>query len=615
MDPEPGAANTGRGSGDAGPGAAIAREDASGTGAALPRDDAAAGTGAAGGGHGRTPQRDALRQARLRGDGYDRTIVVPFCPESRLSGIHDRGFQTSLWYHRTVTVPAAWVDRRVLVHFGAVDYEAHIYLDGACVGRHLGGSSSFAVDLGRLDPTRAYHLVVHAVDDPRSRRQASGKQSHRPESHHVVYTRVSGIWQSVWLEAVPERRLVDVQHAADPHQGRLALTPRFAGVRAEDSWHARLLADGHTVAEAEGAAIPGVPLTLETPHPRPWTPDDPFLYDLVLELRDRDGTVLDRVASYAGLRSLAIDGGRLLLNGSPFYPRLVLDQGYWPEGVWTAPSDAALRRDIELAREAGFNGARLHQKAFEERYHYWADRLGFLTWGESASWGFDERDPEAARRFAREWAELLERDRNHPSIVAWTPFNETDPGLNADAHRRLVEDTVALTRALDPGRPINDCSGWVHVRTDLWTVHAYEQDPEALRRQLAPPPPVPFRNEPAREPAWQGQPYLVDEFGGIKWVPQGEDERAVDWGYGEDPRDEAAFFDRLERQVAVLLSLPHVAGYCYTQLTDVEQERNGLYNEDRSPKFDARRLRAIFGREPAAAEGAAESGASAPDGR
>ncbi len=195
------------------------------------------------GGAGHPTSEAASRDARLRGEGYDRTILVPFCPESELSGVHDRGFQTSLWYHRTVSVPAAWAGKRVLLHFGAVDYEALVYLDGVRVGRHLGGSSSFTVDLGRLEPERTYDLVVHALDDPRSRRQSSGKQSHEPDSYSVFYTRVSGIWQSVWLEAVAERRLVSVQHAADPFAGRLALTPRFAGVLPDDRWRARLTAD------------------------------------------------------------------------------------------------------------------------------------------------------------------------------------------------------------------------------------------------------------------------------------------------------------------------------------------------------------------------------------
>lgn len=547
---------------------------------------------------GGTADGSAFDDARQRGEAYGRTILVPFCPESELSGVHERSFQTSLWYHRTFTIPASWNDKQVLLHFGAVDYEALVYLDGVRVGRHLGGSSSFTIDLGRLHPETTYDLVVHALDDPRSRRQPSGKQSHEPESHGVFYTRVSGIWQSVWLEGVPQRKLVSLQHGSDPFAGRLALTPRFSGVLPDDRWRARLLADGQAVADVDAAALQGVPLVLEVAEPRAWSPDDPFLYDLIVELLDGDGTVLDRVESYAGLRALAIGDGRLFLNGKEFYPRFVLDQGFWPQSIWTAPDDAALRLDIELARAVGFNGARLHQKAFEERFHYWADRLGFLTWAESPSWGFDESDPEAARRFMREWSELVERDRNHPSIVAWTPFNETDRTLNTDDHRRLVEDTVALTRALDPSRPINDCSGWVHVATDLWTVHAYEQDPDALRERLAPPPPDPYRNEPTLEPMWDGQPYLVDEFGGIKWVPVGDHKQPADWGYGEDPADEAAFFDRLARQVTALLSLPHVVGYCYTQLTDVEQERNGVYNDDRSPKFDTRRLHAIFGREP-----------------
>ncbi len=537
------------------------------------------------------------------GDGYDDEIIVPFCPESTLSGLNDATFrdrfETSLWYHRTLVVPQEWAGGRVVLHFGAVDHDCRVYLDSERVGGHVGGSSSFSIDLtAHVRFGEAHALAVHVHDDPRSGLQAAGKQSTRPASYHVFYTRVTGIWQSVWLESVPTRSIETVRQVADAASGRLTLEPRFAGVAGGDRWRATLSQDGRHVADAEAPALQGVPLTLDVADVRVWSGDDPFLYDLTLELMDERGVVLDSVQSYCGFRTLAWVDGRLLLNGAPLYPRFVLDQGYYPDGIWTAPSDAALRRDIELAIQAGFNGARLHQRAFEERYHYWADRLGFLCWSESASWGLDETQPAAARAFLNEWRELVVQRRNHPSIVAWTPFNESDVDVDPGAHRRLVEETVALTRVLDPTRPVNDCSGWVHVDTDLWTVHAYEQDPEELRRQLTPPPPDPYRNAPELEPPYDGQPYLVDEFGGIKWIPEGEPDRPDDWGYGDDPVSEEEFFRRLAGQVEALLSLPHVAGYCYTQLCDVEQERNGLYAADRSAKFDLERLRAIFGREP-----------------
>ena len=230
----------------------------------------------------------------------------------------------------------------------------------------------------------------------------------------------------------------------------------------------------------------GIPLSLDIAEPQLWEPESPVLYDLELLVTSEEGTELDRVSSYAGLRETHIEGNRVFLNGTPRYLRLVLDQGFYPDGIWTAPSDGALRHDIELAQAAGFNGARLHQKVFEERFLYWADRLGYLLWGESPSWGLDVLDEGAPHRnFLAEWREIVRRDRNHPSIIAWTPFNETHDVREPRAHQRIHEDAYAVCKSLDPTRPVNDASGYVHHVTDLYTVHTYEQDPARLAGQLA----------------------------------------------------------------------------------------------------------------------------------
>ena len=337
-----------------------------------------------------------------------------------------------------------------------------------------------------------------------------------------------------------------------------------------------------------------------------WSPADPFLYDLTLEVLDGSGECVDRVASYAGLRKVHVEDGRVMLNNEPVFLRLVLDQGFYPDGIWTAPTDEALRRDIELSQAAGFNGARLHQKVFEERFHYWADRLGYLTWGESASWGMGmwmasptipaEARAASAWNFLSEWREIVERDRNHPSIIAWTPFNETRGNAGIEPHRRLHLDAYELTRSLDPTRPVNDSSGYVHYRTDLYTVHNYEQDPAKLVEKLTPSADAGvFRNVPEFDAPHQGQPYLVDEFGGIKWIPEGRrpfGEKS--WGYGQEPKTIEEFYERLAGMVQGMAGLEHIAGWCYTQLTDVEQEQNGIYNYDRTTKFDMDRIARIF---------------------
>jgi beta-galactosidase/beta-glucuronidase len=525
---------------------------------------------------------------------YDREIVVPFPPESSLSGVADPGFHRSLWYRRQVRIPPDWEGLRRFLHVGACDYRAAVFLDGVRVGEHVGGSAPFRVDLTEATRVGVDHeLVVHAVDDIRSGLQPGGKQSREAASHGCFYTRVSGLWQTVWLEGAHPLGIDALRVVPDLAGGRAWLEPTFLGHA--DGTRLRCTAiSGEARTTVEAPARSGAPLEVPLADPRPWSPEDPFLHQLDLSVLDPSGATVDRVQSYLGLREVRVEGDRLLLNGEPRYLRLVLDQGYWPDGIWTAPSDAALVRDIELARDAGFNGARLHQKAFEPRYHWHADRLGWLTWAEMPSWGIDENDPVAGRNLLSEWTELVVRDRDHPSILAWTPLNETEDRVVGPEHRRLVRDAAALTRALDPTRPVNDASGWVHQDTDLWTVHLYTQDPDELARRLRQDPP--HRHRPDLE-RYDGQPLLIDEFGGTRWPP-GDNAEAEAWGYGDAPTDLEAFYARLEALVAAVRGSPRVRGYCYTQLTDIEQEINGLFRADRTPKFDVARLRAIFGAAP-----------------
>jgi beta-galactosidase/beta-glucuronidase len=528
--------------------------------------------------------------------GFDDPITVPFCPESALSGVRHTDFIEMMWYHRQVHIPAGWSGKRVLLHFGAVDYESETFIDGQSVGRHWGGTSSFSYDITRyVTPGESHDLVLYVRDETRSGVQPGGKQCPDYASRRCHYTRTTGIWQTVWMEAVAPYGLQGCQIVPDLDGSRFVLTPRFYAQKRGLRLRATLLDGDALVSQSEIAAADGVPCTLGISAPKTWSPKDPFLYDLTLEVLD-DGAVVDRVRSYAGLRKVHVQGNQVFLNNEPIYLRLVLDQGFYPDGIWTAPSDLALKQDIELSMAAGFNGARLHQKVFEERFHYWADRLGYLTWGESSSWGIDLKDEVSARNFLNEWREIVVRDRNHPSIVAWTPFNETRDTGDGRQHNRLHVDAYDLTRALDAARPVNDASGYVHVKTDLWTVHTYVQDPAVLKEQLTPDASGNvMRRFPEVETEYEGQPYIVDEFGGIKWIPTADLQFADNsWGYGQDPTTLEELYSRLEGQVDVLLSFDHIAGYCYTQLTDIEQEQNGIYNYDRTAKFDMARIARIF---------------------
>ena len=544
----------------------------------------------------------------------DKTIVVPFCPESKLSGIGHTDFIPAVWYHRTIETPRDWSGKRVFLNFGGVDYDCRAWVNGQPVGRHYGGSSSFSFEITSALRAGENDLVICAQDDIRSGVQAGGKQSGVLHSRGCSYTRVTGIWQTVWLEARATSHLAHVRVTPDLDGGRFVVIPTIEVARRDMRFRATLLADGAEVASAKTPAVSGATLCLKPKTPRAWSPSDPFLYDLKLELLDGD-TSIDLVNSYAGLRKFHIEGNKFFLNNEPFFFRSVLDQGFYPDGIWTAPSDDALKADIELSLAVGFNGARLHQKVFEERFHYWADRLGYITWAEFADWGpgRDFGNWEWIHNHQREWREIVMRDLNHPSIVAWTPFNETHLGAskNFENHRRGVSETVELTRALDPTRPINDASGYVHVETDIYTSHLYEQNPAAFKEKfdaLTPDATEGFHmNFPKLDVGYSGQPYVVDEYGGTWWndamgaeeVGQAGKERKASWGYGKTPESIEEVYHRIEELTRVLTDHPHIAGFTYTQLTDVEQEQNGVYTYDRQPKFDAERLKAAFGAEAA----------------
>lgn len=562
--------------------------------------------------------------------GFDEKILVPFSPESKLSGVGHTDFIEGVWYHRNITVPAEWDGRNIRLNFGAVYYKSEVYIDGKLVGRHFGGTSSFSFDITPFVKAGQTHsLVVYATSDLRSGKQPAGKQSLKLNSMTCNYTRTTGIWQTVWMEPVSDGGLKQVQVDTDIDQGQIVVKPLFFH---EGKSTLRVTVTDPTapkkpVAQKTAVAANNSVVVLPMKKFRTWSPEDPFLYDVKYQVVDEAGTVIDEVRSYLGMRKVHLEGNKIYLNNSPRYQRLVLDQGYYPDSQWTAPSDEALRHDIELSMKAGFNGARLHQKVFEERFHYWADKLGYLTWGESSSWGMDTNQPETARNFITEWGEIIVRDRNHPSIIVWTPTNEEWSPDNIQ-FPRFMEDVYALTKQLDPTRPVSGASGGVIVKTDIWTGHGYAQDPETFRKDVWNDGKLFTYKSRNHEktgglysknygfshdaiagtydfPEYDGKmPYVFDEYGGIKWtneedMKQAANNHGVSWGYGNSPRSLEEFYTRLEALTDVLLSLSdYICGYCYTQLTDVEQEQNGLYYYDRSEKFDMERIHAVFSKVP-----------------
>ena len=534
--------------------------------------------------------------------GFDGKITVPFAPESKLSGVGYTDFINSVWYQRTIQIPQEWTGKQIKLNFGAVYYESEVYIDGTFVGRHFGGSDSFSYDITEyVADGKEHSLVVHAESDIRSGEQPGGKQSTRYESHGCFYTRTTGIWQTVWMEAVDACGLERVQVLTDIDQSQLTVIPTFYGLKNGNRLQVTVLDEGKVVAKADVVAAQSMPVVIPIKKAKLWSPESPFLYDVVYEVKAADGATLDKVDAYVGMRKIHIDGTKIYLNNKPYYQRLVLDQGFYPDGVWTAPSDEALRHDIEMSKEAGFNGARLHQKVFEERFHYWADKLGYLIWGEMASWDKTSSKVEAARNFLGEWTNIVVRDRNHPAIVTWTPFNEEWATPNNEAGR-FYNDVYNITRQLDPSRPVNTISGGLYAISDFCTTHSYQQDGEKLHKQL-------FDGEKFYQPQgptvksapramkflyYDGKvPYIIDEFGGIKCAettPGGGS-----WGYGNAAPTKEDFYKRLESQVkAITDHSDKICGFCYTQLTDVEQEQNGVYYFNRDKKFDMARIKAIF---------------------
>lgn len=542
---------------------------------------------------------------------FDRTILVPFPPESAASGLREESALHSVWYRREFgeaeLASAGRSDRsdRVLLHFGAVDWEATVWVNGSVVATHRGGQTPFTADITEVIHLDAPNeIVVHAIDDPEDVSILRGKQDWRDEPHAIWYHRTTGIWQPVWLEAVPATAIASVAWTCDIPSAGVQLEVELAGELDDDTWlHVALTHAGELLAETRSRVLSRSE-TVRLRLPRQangqqheellWSPEHPTLIDAVVRLESRSGD--DAVASYLGLRSVAVSESTLLLNDRPVKIRAVLAQNYWPESHLAAPSPAALRREVELVRELGFNTARVHQKAEDPRFLYWADRLGLMVWAETASaYAFDRR---AASNLMSEWTELVARDRSHPSVIVWVPLNESW-GVQHIAHddrqRALSRSVADIARALDGTRPVISNDGWEHTRSDIWTIHDYEADPEVLAHR--------YRDRAALEEMIGGfgpagrrisvdgdraaRPVMLTEFGGVSLRPR----NGTDWGYSTADSPEQ-FVERVSTLIRTVAAAAPLSGFCYTQLTDTGQETNGLLYEDRRPKVDVAVIRA-----------------------
>ena len=530
---------------------------------------------------------------------FDQKILVPFACETKLSGIHDTSFHNAVWYRRSFSLPEPMHDRQILLHFGAVDYTCRLWVNDQFIREHTGGQCGFSADItDALNASGENVIVLEARDDPADLEMPRGKQYWKPESESIFYTRTTGIWQSVWLEAVSPMHLCScrITPLFDERSVRfsyaLSAAPQHVTLTAEITFRGKTAgAVSVTPTSARGAfdwQIDQSALSAwNYQEDLVWTPEQPNLFDVTFRILEH-GCEVDAVQSYFGMRKVSIQNGQFLLNNRPYYQKLVLDQGYWPESLLTAPSDEAFIRDIELTKAMGFNGVRKHQKVEDPRYLYHADRMGLLVWGEiGAAYLYSEQ---YADRIYREWLDVLRRDYNHPCIVVWTPLNEswgvqeieTDPRQQAHS-----EAMVAITKSMDTTRLVVDNDGWEHTNGDLLTIHDYSPSGEMLRAHLGSMDTI-LALRPAQRAlfvgrhAYAGQPILLSEFGGVKFVPGTEAQHS--WGYCEADSC-AAFAGKLRELFDAVRACPLVDGYCYTQLTDVETEQNGLLTYDRTPKL------------------------------
>jgi len=512
-------------------------------------------------------------------------IIVPFCPESELSGIGYVDFMQGVCYRKEFVLSRDEIEKRIVLHFGAVDYRCYVYINKEQVTTHIGGFTSFEVDITKYVVEGNNEIFVICEDDTRNMEQAVGKQSTRYNSNGCCYTRTTGIWQTVWLEFMPKSYIKSAKYYPDSKNGNLTIIGDVSG-----NGVLKVIAsyEGNVVGNAEinvaGAFCVNIPLSeihfWEIGHGR--------LYDLQIQFGD------DVVKSYFGLRNVRIDEKGFLLNDKHVFQRFVLDQGYYPDGIMTAPTDEILKRDITLSKTAGFNGARLHHKVFEPRFLYHCDKEGYPVWSEHGNWGMDYTNVYAVENYVCEWIDVIKRDFNHPSIIGWCPVNETWGYKERECPHRFIETLYRHTKQADSTRPCIAVSGHYHIDSmELYDVHDYCGDAKQFRENYAHIKEG-IVNDSVRQregdvQPYGGQPVFVSEYGGFALIPEGEE----GWGYGDNPKTQEELIQKYQDFTNVLLDNPDIMGFCYTQLYDVEQEKNGLYTYERTPKVDMAKIKEV----------------------
>ena len=532
----------------------------------------------------------------------EKTIVVPYTYETPLSTIEDQTHHSCVWYNRKVTLEKK-SDKRILINFEGSDYLTKVWVNGSFAGTHSGGYAAFTIDITKFALDGENDITVR-VEDTCNTAQPRGKQRWKKDNFGCWYVQTTGIWKTVWLEEVPVCYLEKVKITPDIDRGEVHFTAKIKGANqgSNQVLGCDISIDNQPVRKTE-VQINGdhvsftVNLVNET---LPWSlvlwsPASPRLYDVVFTLSG-EGVSEDRVKSYFGMRKISISGDKVLLNNKPLYQRLILDQGYWEESHLTPPSEEAILKDIDLIMAAGYNGLRKHQKTEDQRFLYWCDKKGLLVWSEMASeYSFQD---DGMKAFTTEWMDVVEQNYNHPCIITWTPFNESwgvEKIYNNIMQQKFTEGIYHLTKAFDPMRPVIVNDGWEHTISDIITLHDYEEyggpilnrykDKEQILNNK-----IPFNKSHyafANGYEYKGQPVIVSEYGGIAFSSE------KGWGYGKQVASEADFLERFDSITSSFKSLDYVSGFCYTQVTDVQQEVNGLYTINREPKVNIEEIKKI----------------------
>ncbi len=537
-------------------------------------------------------------------------IQVPFTYETKQSGIHREERHNYVWYGRRFSVDKARLaGKRYLLHFEGADFLTKVWVNGQYAGSHRGGYARFSFDITELVREGENELTVK-VEDSFDTQQPRGKQRWRPESFGCWYVQTTGIWKTVWAEYVPQCRISYVKMTPDLPKGCLELVfeidaleeqPGDLTVEAVVSYRGRLINRVSSALLSNSVRIT-IDLTDENSGSlewgvKTWSPQDPSLYDIELRLL-RQGEVVDEAGSYFAMREIRIDGPNILLNGAPLYQRLILDQGYWEDSHLTPPSEEALVEDIDKIHALGYNGLRKHQKTEDERFLYWCDVKGMLVWSEApAAYRFSDY---AVSEFAAEWTEIVRQNYNHPCIITWTPLNESW-GIGQVKTRRdqqhFTEAIYHLTKSLDSQRPVIVNDGWEHTISDIITLHDYEEEGKVLEARYMDMWDKILTTEVyhcgiksafANGYSYRGQPVIISEYGGIAF---NNDDSG--WGYGNKVNTREEFIRRFDCITTAVKNLPQVCGYCYTQVTDVQQEINGLMDIGRNFKVKPEVIREI----------------------